>query len=90
VTHASQAINKTYKTEDSHGPAITTVAASFGHNIPSVHLRDHLLRRSTCSQQQNLHGCGGCRIRTGGIMSPLSQYKTYRDLSDIKLTKFSQ
>jgi hypothetical protein len=30
--------NKTYKTEDAHGPAIMTVAASFGHNISRAHL----------------------------------------------------
>jgi hypothetical protein len=59
--------------------------------ISQVHIYETIYYDlSTCSQQQNLHGCGGCRIRTGGIISPPSQYKTYRDLGDIKLTEFSQ
>jgi hypothetical protein len=38
VTQTSHAINKTHKTEGAHDPTITTVAASFGHNISSAHL----------------------------------------------------
>jgi hypothetical protein len=36
--------SKIYKIEDAHGPTITTVAASFGHNIPTARLQPHQLR----------------------------------------------
>jgi hypothetical protein len=59
--------------------------------ISQVHIYETIYDDwSTCSQQQNLHSCGGCRIRTSRFMSPPSQYKTYQDLSDIKLIEFSQ
>jgi len=76
---------------DTRGPPITIVAASFSHTIPSTLLQDHhppLVYLQP--KQQHLHGCRVNRIRTGGIMSPSSQHETYRDLSDIKLTEFSQ
>jgi len=60
VTYASQAINKTYKTGDAHGPTITTVAASFDHNIPSAHLQHHQLQPEYLQpKEHHLYGCGG-------------------------------
>jgi hypothetical protein len=59
-TSASQAINKTYKTVDTRGPAITTVTASFDHNIPSAYLQHHQLRPEYLQpKEHHLYSCGG-------------------------------
>jgi hypothetical protein len=52
--------SKIYKTEYAHGPAITTVAASFGHNIPTARLQPHQLRPGYLQPKgHHLYGCGG-------------------------------
>jgi hypothetical protein len=70
---------------------ITTVAVGFNRNIPNTTQLDRRLPQVYLQpKEQHLHGCEVNRIHTGGIMSPPSQHKTYHDLSDIKLTEFSQ
>jgi len=64
---------QTHKIEDVHGPAITTVAASFGHNISSAHLQHHQLRPEYLQpKEHHLYGCGGLPHPYILIMSPLS------------------
>jgi hypothetical protein len=64
---------QTHKTEEAHGPTITTVTASFGHNISSTHQQHHQLRPEYLQpKEHHLYGCGGLPHRIGGIMSPPS------------------
>jgi hypothetical protein len=68
----------------------TTLAKCFSCNTPSTELQGHPLHpQNLQSKRQYLHSCEVNHIRTGEIMSSPSQYKTYRDLSSIKITEFS-
>jgi len=74
VTQASQAINKTHKTEDAYGSAITTVMVSVSHNILSTHLQHQLRPEYLQPNKHHLYGygytvAGVCHIRINGIMS---------------------
>jgi hypothetical protein len=74
MTHASQVIYKNIqKTKDSVVQHITIVSVGFNRNTPNIKPLDHYLAQEYLqSQHQNLYRYGGCRIRTGGIMSPPS------------------
>jgi hypothetical protein len=63
------------KIEDSVVQHITIFTVGFNRNTPNIRpLGHHLAQEYLQSQHHNLHSCGGCRIRTGGIMSPPSKH----------------
>jgi hypothetical protein len=69
----------------------TTPAKCLSRSTSSTELQGHPLDLLNLQpKNQSLHSCGVNHIRTGEIMSSHFQYKTYRDLNDIKLTEFSQ
>jgi hypothetical protein len=66
---------------------LMTVAMCSNHSIPyTMWTSQYLYLQNLQSKHQCLHGCRGCRIRTSERISSPSQYKTYRDLNDIKLS----